>query len=70
MDKCAVTPDSDVILKSYKLGVRNCGKFAKDKYTPSINGMIKPMVNARSVGNAKIGKYFLIAFSIILLPLS
>ena len=28
--------------------------------------MINPIVNAANVGNAKIGKYFLIAFSIII----
>jgi hypothetical protein len=35
-----------------------------DRYIPKINGAINPMVNARKVGKAKTGRYFLIAFSI------
>lgn len=36
----------------------------KDSHTPTRNGAINPMVNARRVGRTKIGKYRLIALSI------
>ena len=35
-----------------------------DKYTPNTKGAKKKIKNAIAVGNAKIGKYFLIALSI------
>ena len=37
----------------------------KDKKIPYTNGTINPIANAIIVGSRKIGKYFLIAFSII-----